>query len=71
MKKTFMMPVVCSLLAASMMLSGCSAVSNGDNAVGETSKPTEIKSIGLMVQDMSNPPWIGRRKFRRRRLALR
>lgn len=30
MKKTFMMPVVCSLLAASMMLSGCSAVSNGD-----------------------------------------
>lgn len=34
MKKTFMMPVVCSLLAASMMLSGCSAVSNGDNAVG-------------------------------------
>ncbi len=50
-----MMPVVCSLLAASMMLSGCSAVSNGDNAVGETSKPTEIKSIGLMVQDMSNP----------------
>ena len=55
MKKTFMMPVVCSLLAASMMLSGCSAVSNGDNAVGETSKPTEIKSIGLMVQDMSNP----------------
>ena len=38
-----------------MMLSGCSAVSNGDNAVGETSKPTEIKSIGLMVQDMSNP----------------
>lgn len=55
MKKTFMMPVVCSLLAASMMSSGCSAVSNGDNAVGETSKPTEIKSIGLMVQDMSNP----------------
>lgn len=35
MKKTFMMPVVCSLLAASMMLSGCSAVSNGDNAGGD------------------------------------
>ena len=51
MKKTFMMPVVCSLLAASMMLSGCSAVSNGDNAVGETSKPTEIKSIvGSLVR---------------------
>ena len=44
-----------TLLAASLLLSGCSAVSNGDNDAAEVSKPTEIKSIGLMVQDMSNP----------------
>lgn len=44
-----------ALLAASLLLSGCSAVSNGDNDAAEVSKPTEIKSIGLMVQDMSNP----------------
>ena len=41
-----------AILAASLTLTGCS---NGDEDRQSAPKRTEIKSIGLMVQDMSNP----------------
>lgn len=41
-----------ALLAATMLLAGCD---NGDEDKTANSTPKEIKSIGLMVQDMSNP----------------
>ncbi|WEV67791.1 ABC transporter substrate-binding protein [Bifidobacterium sp. ESL0769] len=45
--------VACAaLLAATMLLAGCD---NGDEDKTANSTPKEIKSIGLMVQDMSNP----------------
>jgi ribose transport system substrate-binding protein len=44
--------VCATILASTMLLAGCD---NGDGDKTSNSTPKEIKSIGLMVQDMSNP----------------
>lgn len=51
MKVKKIISAVSAMLVAATLLSACS---NGDEEM-TSSKPTEIKSIGLMVQDMSNP----------------
>jgi ribose transport system substrate-binding protein len=45
-------PLAAAAAVAALVLAGCSAASSGDSA---SERPKEIKTIGLMVQDMSNP----------------
>ncbi|RBP97605.1 LacI family transcriptional regulator [Bifidobacterium aemilianum] len=52
MKTKKIVAALSALLAGTMLLSGCS---NGDEEHKAVNTRTEIKSIGLMVQDMSNP----------------